>query len=54
MNITAGHSVGGYARINYATVPLRVWDTTSGGSALLQSELSNTGGIIFSLNYFVS
>ena len=54
MSITAGHSVGGYARINYSTIPLRVWDTTSGGSALLQSELSNTGGIIFSCNYFVS
>ena len=54
MNITAGQSVGGYARINYSTVPLRLWDTTSGGSALLQSELSNTGGIIFMLSYFVS
>ena len=54
MNITAGQSVGGHARINYSTVPLRLWDTTSGGSALLQSELSNTGGIIFMLSYFVS
>jgi hypothetical protein len=54
LNITAGQHIGGYARINYATVPLLLWDQTNGTSTLLQSELSNDGGFIFSIMYYVS
>jgi len=54
LNITAGYHIGGYARINYATVPLLIWDSTAGTTALLQSELSNNGGFIFSIMYYVS
>jgi len=54
LNITAGTHIGGYARINYATVPLLLWDATTGTSIFLQSELSNDGGFIFSIMYYVS
>lgn len=54
LNITAGYHIGGYARINYATVPLLIWDSTAGTTSLLQSELSNNGGFIFSIMYYVS
>ena len=54
LNITAGQHIGGYARINYATVPLLLWDATTGTSIFLQSELSNDGGFIFSIMYYVS
>ena len=52
MSITAGTSVTGYPQINSTHIELRLWDVSTGASALQASELSN-GEFIFSGSYMV-
>ena len=51
LNITAGHNMGGYARVNNSNIALWVWDTATGGTVILRDEISSNGGFIFSLTY---
>ena len=51
LNITAGHNMGGYARVNNSNIALWVWDTALGGTVILRDEISSNGGFIFSLTY---
>jgi hypothetical protein len=51
LNTTAGHNMGGYARVNNSNFTLWLWDTTTGGSVILRDEISSNGGFIFSATY---
>ena len=51
LSITAGHSITGYIAANTDEIILRLWDATSGVSALLLSELSATGNITLTGSY---
>ena len=51
LNITAGHNMGGYARVNNSNAAVWLWDTATGGSTILRDEISSNGGFIFSLTY---
>jgi len=53
LNITAGHSVGGYVESNTDYILLQVSDSTAGTSDMQASEWSDSGSIMFSLTYLV-
>ena len=51
LDITAGHNLGGYARVNNSNAALWLWDTAAGGSTVLRDEISTNGEFIFSITY---
>ena len=51
LDVSAGHNMGGYARVNNSNIALWLSDTATGGSVIQRDEISSNGEFIFSLTY---
>ena len=51
LDVSAGHNMGGYARVNNSNIALWLSDTATGGSVMQRDEISSNGEFIFSLTY---